>query len=870
MTACTNKARGAVVAALAGVLRGAVVAALAGVLALGAVPAVALATGSDVSLQFANEYDGSLTFVGGNEIQATGLNLDIEIDDVKLANTTVAFDADSFDVDYYESNEDGDQLGAVSAVKDPGYYLVVATGKGTYAGQSAAGLINVKPAAFPRFTVYEVNPDDARDLSDTSFMYTGSDLTAGVYAKGLVEGQDYTYKILKGKTDNVDSAESVALHDAGTYVVYVIGQGKYAGEKEVFDINVEEFDFDACDVTVDDVINSDTKPANPTKVVSTKRGYEGTELDPSLVSLEMVSGTNAANKPVQLFNELGEYVFEASVDPTNDNISGSDTKSGITVNKVAGELTYMYGKEELKDEYTVVNTDFEDFDWNNLRVYAGDDQLDRDNGYKLNVYKNGVPKQGNNLKNGVPGTYEVVLEAEPSKLGYKYGGSKTVIVKVVEDVLDADANVFVTLDDKLVTSIEKEYDGKAITFVPGNTGNLKVTVEDADGNPLSYGSANDYTVAIYNEYNENVTGSPIVNAGTYTLVVKSSTYELTGTTEMTITINKADLTQLKVNALEDWSGAEYLPMAGAYVDGKKVTSSKAYDTIDDFKLQYMKDGKWTDLWNNITTNSSLFSVEKWNAEKGEWEKQTSPYCKTAGQYRIVMKGDATFTQNYAFADEDTNSTAVEFLVVDPEQLEFTDVKPGDAFFNCIDWMFDAGYVKGYADSNVYGQNDTIKRADVVTILYRMAKGTPSYELDLGYSETQGWVTGFGDVDGNMYYAKAIGWANKLGIVHGYDDGNFRPEQNVTREELATMLANFAKVAYGEDVKLDEAALETMPDAGSVSTFAEKAVSWCVANGLMGNGGSINPASSITRGETTAMGYNYMTKVVGMSNVNADA
>ena len=85
-----------------------------------------------------------------------------------------------------------------------------------------------------------------------------------------------------------------------------------------------------------------------------------------------------------------------------------------------------------------------------------------------------------------------------------------------------------------------------------------------------------------------------------------------------------------------------------------------------------------------------------------------------------------------------------------------------------------------------------------------------------------------------------------------------------------MLANFAKVAYGEDVKLDEDALETMPDAGSVSTFAEKAVSWCVANGLMGNGGSINPASSITRGETAAMGYNYMTKVVGMSNVNADA
>ena len=56
--------------------------------------------------------------------------------------------------------------------------------------------------------------------------------------RALVEGKDYTYKILKETTDNVDSAQSVALHDAGTYVVYVIGQGKYAGEKEVIDINV--------------------------------------------------------------------------------------------------------------------------------------------------------------------------------------------------------------------------------------------------------------------------------------------------------------------------------------------------------------------------------------------------------------------------------------------------------------------------------------------------------------------------------------------------------------------------------------------------------------------------------------------------------
>ena len=83
-----------------------------------------------MSLQIANEHNGSLTFSGVSDtdgdgivdVKADGLNLDVKISTVELANTTVTFDADSFDVAYYESNEKGEQLGSVSAVKDPGYY----------------------------------------------------------------------------------------------------------------------------------------------------------------------------------------------------------------------------------------------------------------------------------------------------------------------------------------------------------------------------------------------------------------------------------------------------------------------------------------------------------------------------------------------------------------------------------------------------------------------------------------------------------------------------------------------------------------------------------------------------------------------------
>ena len=177
-------------------------------------------------------------------------------------------------------------------------------------------------------------------------------------------------------------------------------------------------------------------------------------------------------------------------------------------------------------------------------------------------------------------------------------------------------------------------------------------------------------------------------------------------------------------------------------------------------------------------------------------------------------------------------------------------------------MADKGLIKGYADTNVFGPNDTITRADVAVILYRMARGTDaSVDDGLGYSEVSGWKTGFSDIDegglGNMYYAKAVAWANKVGIVHGYENGTFGPYDAITREQLATMLANYAKVVDRATVELDEDALATMADAGSVSDWAEKAVSWAVAEGLMGNGGSINPTASITRAETAAMAYNYL-------------
>ena len=123
--------------------------------------------------------------------------------------------------------------------------------------------------------------------------------------------------------------------------------------------------------------------------------------------------------------------------------------------------------------------------------------------------------------------------------------------------------------------------------------------------------------------------------------------------------------------------------------------------------------------------------------------------------------------------------------------------------------------------------------------------------------TRCYLTGFSDVNGHAYYGKAISWAKQAGVVNGNGDGTFRPDANVTREELAAMLANFAK-KYNSFVDVDaDKVLGEFSDGASVSDWAEAvdSVAWAVEGEIMGNGGFIAPTAQITRAEAAAMVVN---------------
>lgn len=170
----------------------------------------------------------------------------------------------------------------------------------------------------------------------------------------------------------------------------------------------------------------------------------------------------------------------------------------------------------------------------------------------------------------------------------------------------------------------------------------------------------------------------------------------------------------------------------------------------------------------------------------------------------------------------------------PQYRGFVDV-PADSWYvesGVFDYALDHGLMKGYSDgSNRFGPDDSITRAMAVTVLWRMA-GEPACEApdfdDADYSE-------------ESWYKDAVRWARATEVVKGYEGTNFfGPNDPVTREQLAVMVARFASTVSHIDTSSTGAALAAKPDAASVSDWARDAVAWSVDQGILGGASIIDP------------------------------
>lgn len=180
----------------------------------------------------------------------------------------------------------------------------------------------------------------------------------------------------------------------------------------------------------------------------------------------------------------------------------------------------------------------------------------------------------------------------------------------------------------------------------------------------------------------------------------------------------------------------------------------------------------------------------------------------------------------------------------PVKMPFTDVEEGKWYYEAVEYVYANGLMEGMS-TDTFAPNTTTTRGMVATILWRMA-GSPEPKS----------VTSFTDVASNRYYTKAVAWAAENGIVKGMTAETFEPEQNVTREQLATMLYRYARY-QGLDVT-GTADLSGFRDAGLIHPYAEKAMSWANANGIMiGMGHNIlAPRDNATRAQIAQLIMNF--------------
>lgn len=176
-------------------------------------------------------------------------------------------------------------------------------------------------------------------------------------------------------------------------------------------------------------------------------------------------------------------------------------------------------------------------------------------------------------------------------------------------------------------------------------------------------------------------------------------------------------------------------------------------------------------------------------------------------------------------------------------MPFTDVAVSSWYYEAVKYVYEKGMMNGTA-ANLFSPNAATTRGMIVTILYRLegepAAGGPA----------------FTDVPAGQWYTSAVGWAAANGIVDGYGNGRFGPNDIITREQLAAILYRYTAFKGGDtSARADTGAYR---DGAEISSYALDAISWAVAAGVI-NGvgdGRLAPKESASRAQVAQMLMNY--------------
>lgn len=228
-------------------------------------------------------------------------------------------------------------------------------------------------------------------------------------------------------------------------------------------------------------------------------------------------------------------------------------------------------------------------------------------------------------------------------------------------------------------------------------------------------------------------------------------------------------------------------------------------------------GYWANLYHyNETTQQLDFEAAALIDEDGN----AALPMNHASQYAIVIDD---------VSHEEQPTTPVSDL--------FSDVPANAWYIDAVQYAYDNGLMTG-TSATTFEPNTSTTRAMIVAILHRLENGPMADDA------------GFTDVTDGAWYADSVNWAASVGVVAGFEDNTFRPNDAITREQMAALLYNYA--AYkGYDVS---ASADLSGYSDQPSAWAEEVMQWAVGEGLISgtSATTLDPQGNATRAQVSAI------------------
>lgn len=401
----------------------------------------------------------------------------------------------------------------------------------------------------------------------------------------------------------------------------------------------------------------------------------------------------------------------------------------------------------------------------------------------------------------------ISLVSAPS--GGDGSGSKTVDVTVKVMVPPDDTKQAYTYKNNrslyrnLVTGVSMP-----LSVKPGSTAR-DVLIQALDDQGLSYAEKSDGYFSAIDGWDEVARGS----ASGWMFMVNGSVVD-----------EAANQYQITSNAVVTWFYTD--DYAKDY--GSESWSRSSEAKTSNAKVSENKDGTYTVTLPADSSGPVLIILP--DVEEGK----AVVILHDDGTQEVVRKSLIEEGSAYLMLKADATIKLVDYVT------NFQDVDSGAWYASSVDFVSSRGLFSGVSERN-FAPEAALNRGALVTVLYALEQ--PGAQV----VEER-----FSDVNTDAWYAQSMAWAVKTGIISGYGNGHFGPEDLVTREQLALMLYQYAN-CLGTDTSA-RGSLTQFQDRSGVSAWATEAVSWAVDAGILSGrtDGNLDPAGPATRAEMAAM------------------